>query len=93
LGYNSSRRRVPVKWCTQDDFGTDETDKKFFNSWVGFSIVCPDFSSGTMFNFFNDGLYVKYSTLNLIIDKCNSSLYDFCKSEEEINQFLSDFWV
>ena len=25
-GFNSSRRRVPVKWCTQQDFGIDETD-------------------------------------------------------------------
>ena len=23
IGKNTSRKRVPVKWCTQDDFGND----------------------------------------------------------------------
>ena len=46
-----------------------------------------------MFNLYNDGIYVKYSTLNLNFDLCNSSKYDFCKSDLEINKFLSDFII
>ena len=90
---NSSRRRVPVKWCDKSDFGDDEIDDYYFNSWEGFPIVCPDWQNDTMFDYYNDGLYVVYSTINLNFDLCNSSKYDFCKSDEEIKQFMSDFNV
>ena len=41
-GINSSRRRVPVKWCEQSDFGFDNYGLSFFVSWANFAIVCPD---------------------------------------------------
>jgi hypothetical protein len=56
-GINSSRRRVPVKWCDQSDFGYDDEGISFFASWSNFAIVCPDWQNGTMFNYYNDGFY------------------------------------
>ena len=46
-----------------------------------------------MFNYYNDGLYEVYSTINLNFDLCNSSKYDYCASDKEIKKFMSDFNV
>lgn len=73
LGFNSSRRRVPAKWCTQEDFGNDDYDIEMFNSWLGFGIICPDFKNDSSFTLYNDGLYYKYSTVNINFDICNST--------------------
>jgi hypothetical protein len=53
----STRRRVPIKWCEQADFGLDDEGKVFYESWGNFGIICPDWQNGTMFNYYNDGFY------------------------------------
>ena len=35
---------IPTKDCTQEDFGEGEDNKKIFDSWAGFTLICPDFS-------------------------------------------------
>ena len=82
-GSNSSRRRVPVKWCTQDDFGQDEIDVSFFHSWDGLAVICADFSKDEMFSIYNDDLYVIYSSVNINFDLCNPNISK-CKNESEI---------
>ena len=62
-----------------------------FKSWIGFGIVCPDFKADSNFSLYNDGLYYRYSTVNINFDICNSTKFDFCKSDKEIKKFLSDF--
>ena len=34
-------RLIKTKQCDQYDFGTDDTSKKLFESWNGFSLFCP----------------------------------------------------
>jgi hypothetical protein len=75
---NSSFQRIPVKWCTQDDFGYDKIDIETFKSWEGFGIICPDFKNKSMFKIYNDGIYMKYSTININFDACNSSKFNDC---------------
>ena len=36
-------RNISAKNCTQDDFGYDPSSVKIFNSWAGYSMICPDF--------------------------------------------------
>ena len=69
---NSSRRRVPVKLCEKSEFGFEDQDITFFTSWEEFVIVCTDWSNETnMFKLYNDGYYIKYSTVNLVFDLWN----------------------
>ena len=82
-GSNSSRRRVPIKWCTQDDFGHDKIDVSFFHSWDGLAVICADFSKDEMFSIYNDDLYVKYSSVNINFDLCNPNITK-CKNDSEI---------
>ncbi len=72
LGFNSSRRRLPAKWCTQEDFDNGNYDIEIFNYWVGFGIVCPDFKNDSSFSLYKDGLYYKYATININFDMWNS---------------------
>ena len=38
-----------------------------------------------MFHLKNDGVYVKYSTININFDRCDRKLRSDCKSEHEID--------
>jgi hypothetical protein len=42
-------KRIPARQCTQEDFGTNEKQKKVFSSWKGFSLLCPDLKEGEGF--------------------------------------------
>jgi hypothetical protein len=46
-----------------------------------------------MFNLKNDGVYVKYSTININFDWCDRILNKNCKSEKEIDDFLAEFTI
>ena len=59
--FNSTTRRVPVKWCTQSDFGNDQVDIDFFNTWLKQGIICPDFSNSSQFFMSNDGFNMNYT--------------------------------
>ena len=46
-----------------------------------------------MFHLKNDGVYVKYSTININFDRCDLSINPNCASEKEIDIFLADFTI
>ena len=39
-------KEYPVKQCKQEDFGYGKQDIINFESWAGFSLICPDFKPG-----------------------------------------------
>ena len=41
----------------------------------------------------NDGVYVKYSTININFDRCDLSINPNCAPEKEIDKFLADFSI
>lgn len=47
-------------------------------------LICGDFTKDNGMYLNNDGKYSKYSQININFDKCNSSLNEKCKSDEEI---------
>jgi hypothetical protein len=46
-----------------------------------------------MFHLKNDGVYVKYSTININFDRCDLSINSNCAPEKEIDKFLADFAI
>ena len=46
-----------------------------------------------MFHLKNDGVYVKYSTININFDRCDLSINPNCAPEIEIDKFLADFSI
>ena len=46
-----------------------------------------------MFHLKNDGVYVKYSTININFDRCDLSINTNCAPEIEIDKFLADFSI
>jgi len=49
-GKNTQKtKRFEARQCTQDDFGSEKWEKAFYDSWEGFSIICPDIPEGEHF--------------------------------------------
>ena len=38
-----------MRQCEQKDFGTGEQDIVNFNTWAGYSLICPDLKPGEGF--------------------------------------------
>ena len=55
------KRRVEVKWCTQDDFGNDDEGIKIFETWDNTLILCPDLQPGQNLYLADDGFTMVYS--------------------------------
>ena len=92
-GPNTTVSRIPIKRCTQDDFGYEQIDIDFFQSWYGVPLICGDFTQDNKMYLSNDGKFSKYSQININFDKCNSSLSTNCASDEEIQDFFKDFTI
>jgi len=60
------REYTRAKQCTKDNFGDDEDGHKFFESWEGYSILCPDFSEKKFIMKGSLGAYVtQYMTFEI----------------------------
>jgi len=53
------KTRVPIKFCTQDDFGYDQQSIKEFTSWNNTYVICPDYTNVKSFQLSDDGYGMK----------------------------------
>ena len=87
-----------LKRCLPEDFGPDEDSQYYWHTWItdtyAFDLFCPDYG--------NQNLALKNKKGDMIsksivfnIDKCIDTPENpgFCKSEEEIADFISDVTV
>ncbi len=64
------KRRVEVKWCTQDDFGNDDEGRKIFKTWDNTLILCPDLQPGQNLYLADDGFQMVRSQINIRFERC-----------------------
>lgn len=68
------KKRLPVKFCTQDDFGHDDSSVKEFKSWKDTYIICPDYTNVSSFQLSDYGFGIKTTVINSYFKFCDSSV-------------------
>ena len=66
-----SHTRIEAKRCIKEDFGESERAEFFFNSWTGFSIVCPQLKVGQTFEIKGDAASMKADMFKFVINRCD----------------------
>lgn len=88
---NQSSRR-----CQPEDFGSLKQSKDLYELWQEhqYDIFCPDLQSRDIALYNQDGENVVKSMV-IEVERCQSALNEpgFCKSEEEIDLFISDLKI
>lgn len=79
--------------CEQADFGDDELDKKFFESWTGFMILCPDMKNDLDQELLLEGFKgsMKTSSVTFRVQKC--ATHSHCDTEESTHRIIRDLNV
>jgi hypothetical protein len=79
--------------CKQEDFGSDEQAIKLFQSWTGYMIMCPEVinSEGKELKFNGAKGMMRTSSVTFRVERCSSASY--CKTDEEIDEYISDISV
>jgi hypothetical protein len=81
---------IPVKQCTQEDFGTTEEQKKLFAAWDGFVLVCPDLPEGKSLEFYNDAAAMISSSVAVKFEKCDPKKE---KCADNMDEWLQDVQI
>jgi hypothetical protein len=90
------RRKLDVKVCTAEDFGSDTDTAKLFSSWGGAPLLCPDLRlKPELYGTFGSEFTKDF---RFVVEKCNNSTYlvagdEKCRSHDEIQSFISDVEV
>lgn len=96
----------PWKFCSADDFQTidkrhhkyesldnNNTAQKLWESWDGYTIICPDETNLPPIQLYGDrsSVYSKHMQFN--IRMCDKKKNPNCKNESQINEYLKDLQI
>jgi hypothetical protein len=70
-GKRVTKRRFEAKPCELEDFGDPKYGKKIYDTWDGFSIMCPDVPKGQEIHLQGDPSTMVGTSFDFIIDRCN----------------------
>ena len=65
--------------------------KRYFKTWDGFTILCPDVPEGFDFKLYGEAYNTTSGHINIRVQKCIGKAN--CKNETEINEWVKDIEV
>ena len=91
------KKRYEARNCTPEEFGSKPWEKAFYDSWDGFSIICPDIPEGEHFKLEGDNNKMHGQYYEFTMDRCTDDPEKpnkpKCKKPEEINNFIETFQI
>jgi len=101
--------KYPSRECQVRDFGQDQKSVKFFNSWKGFYMLCPDVNQVNATKKYRsqeqplylDGVLggMQAESVQFSIERCKNTTENknHCHSVEDIDEYMQvmtvDYWT
>ena len=78
--------------CSQEYFGNSSQARELFESWRGFSLICPDLDAHEMIKLQNTHGDMFNKHFSFRVERCVNSTANGnnCHSDEMIDQYISD---
>ena len=84
--------KFPTVQCTAAHFGNSTRSKELFDSWAGFSLLCPDIKMDQKIKLYGQFGDMETKHFSFKVNKCQNTTENgnHCHPSNEIDQYVHD---